>query len=142
MDGTTYSAFYVLTSYILTGEHRSYNVANTAFGRLRPARTILDGGLGAWEVAARVSYVDLHDAFGLGSISTSTGRQTGGGKELNLTLGVNWYPHTHLRVTLNYVRVLVDRDVIETDDAGNVVRVIELDNDPANILMLRFQVDF
>ncbi len=142
VDGTTYSAFYVLMSYILSGEHRSYNVANAAFGRLRPAHTILDGGLGAWEVAARVSSVDLHDAFGLGSISTSTGRQTGGGKELNLPLGVNWYPHTHLRVTLNYVRALVDRDVIETDDAGNVVRVIALENDPANILMLRFQVDF
>jgi phosphate-selective porin len=142
IDETTYVAFYVLTSYVMTGEYRPYSLSKATFGRVKPKRNILQGGLRAWEIVARVSYIDLHDAFGIGMIASGGGVQTAGGQELNLTLGINWYLHPHLRVTWNYVLALVDRDIIETDDVGNVIRVFDLDTDHASIFMLRFQVDF
>ena len=52
----SFSGFYVLGSFFLTGEHRSYSRSKGAFGRVRPRQSFLDGdGAGAWEIAARFS---------------------------------------------------------------------------------------
>ncbi len=60
---------------------------------------------GAWEVAARLSYLDLND----GPIR--------GGEELNFTVGLNWYLRSNLRVMVNYVRAnLKDREDPRVDD--------------------------
>ena len=54
------NGFYVQGSYLLTGEHRPYNRALGIFSGIRPKRNFLeDGGWGAWELAARYSYLDL-----------------------------------------------------------------------------------
>ena len=141
-DNTHYVGVYILTSYFLTGEYRPYNPSTAAFGRPPVPSSVLRGGWGTWELAVRLSYLDLDDAFGIGTITTDAGRQTGGGKELNLTLGVNWYAHSHIRVTLNYVLALVDRHIIETNDAGLRIRDANFTPEPANIVMLRLQADF
>ena len=83
---------YVSASYFLTGEQRGYNKNTGALvGLLQPkqefswkART-----WGAWEVAARVSYLDLND----GSVS--------GGRMGIGMLGVNWYWSRYVRCQLN-----------------------------------------
>lgn len=48
-------------------------------------------GLGAWEVAGRLSYTDLND----GNIH--------GGRLTAFTGGVTWHPHSHLGWKFNYV---------------------------------------
>ncbi|MFQ5495239.1 MAG: porin, partial [Phycisphaerae bacterium] len=49
-------------SYFLTGEHRPYRTSTGAFERVRPLRNYgTSGGSGAWEVAARYSYLTLND---------------------------------------------------------------------------------
>ncbi len=83
-------------SYFLTGEQRPYNKGRGAFhGRLRPLHPLLIGdapGIGAWEIAARVSYLDLSD----GSVN--------GGSLFDYTFGVNWYLNAYTRFMSNLVQ--------------------------------------
>ena len=73
-----FGAWYLTTSYFLTGEHRPYQRDRGVFDRVLPATEFLksgDGrnvprGPGAWEVAFRVSHIDLNDG------SVEGGRQT------------------------------------------------------------------
>ena len=93
----TFDAWYVSGSYFLTGEHRPYD--GGAFGRVAPDEYVRagdDGGLGAWEVAARVSTMDLTDS------------EVVGGEAATVTLGVNWYVNPSVRVMANYTRPTVE----------------------------------
>ena len=110
-----FSSFYAQGSYFLTGEHRPYNTASGAFDRIKPLEAFgmkNDRGIGAWEIAARYSRLNLNDQFIVG------------GKLQDLTLGLNWYLNPNMRLMWNYV--LADRT-----DIGKT-----------NILQTRFQVDF
>ena len=115
-DHPTFTAYYVMGSYFLTGESRPYS--GGAFGRPKPKRQfdLKKGTLGAVELAARMSRIDLSD----GGFE--------GGVERNWTLGVNWYPHNNARVTLNYILAYLDRG--------------DLEEESASIVSMRFQVDF
>jgi phosphate-selective porin OprO/OprP len=85
----TFKAWYLMASYFLTGEERPYK--SGSFQRVKP-KTNFDGngGVGAWEVAARFGKLDLD------SDSLS------GGQLRQVTLGVNWYLNPQARVMLNY----------------------------------------
>jgi len=113
---------YVQASYFLTGEHRIYNTAAGVFSQAKPKNTFhpLEGRWGAWEIAARLSYLDLND----GNIK--------GGKELNFTAGLNWYLTSNIRLMLNYIRVHVeDRNTSPS-----------VNNGYANTFQARFQFAF
>ena len=115
-DHPTFSAQYVMASYFLTGESRPYS--GGAFGRPKPKRKfdLKRGTVGAVELAARMSKIDLSNgAFD-------------GGDERNFSVGVNWYPHNNARVTFNYVAAYLDRG--------------DLEDELASIVSIRFQVDF
>ncbi|OYQ37923.1 hypothetical protein CHU95_00180 [Niveispirillum lacus] len=89
-----FSGYYVSAGYILTGERRSYNVGE--WRGVSPSWPVGQNGIGAWEVAARYSQVDLIDRdAGING--------TGTGKETNWTLGVNWYVNPAIRFMLNHV---------------------------------------
>ena len=115
-DHPTFAAYYVMGSYFLTGESRPYS--GGAFGRPKPNRKfdLKKGTVGAVELAARLSRIDLIDG------------DFDGGAERNFTLGVNWYPHNNARVTLNYILAYLDRG--------------DLDDELTTIVSMRFQVDF
>jgi len=85
----TLTGGYVQASYALTGESRSYYGGKGVFKPIKPARPVTEGGPGAWEVAARLDYLNL-DGFQPGD-STS------------FTAGVNWTPVEGVRVMANYV---------------------------------------
>lgn len=124
-----FSSYYALCSLFLTGEHRTYKIdeAGGEFGRVIPNRPFAfnRNGWGAWQVAVRYSFVDLND------------KEIRGGEETNYTFGVNWFMNPNLRVTFNYVLATID----ERDNrvGGNPI-IIEDEN--AEIYMMRFQVDF
>jgi phosphate-selective porin OprO/OprP len=87
-----FDSFYIQASYILTGEHRNYETDVAEFGRIRPNNNFADNsGLGAWEVALRLSYLDLDDD------------DISGGRVTNISAGPNWYLNSNMRVTWNYV---------------------------------------
>jgi len=108
-----FSGYYVEASYFLTGENKNYNTSSGFFGRVTPHNSLgKDGGYGAWQAAARYSSLDLNDA----GIS--------GGKEDDITLGLNWLLNPNTRVTCNYVRA-------DVDSVGK-----------ADVFQMRFQIDF
>lgn len=85
---------YVQASWFLTGESRPYKVAEGIFDRVTPNASVGLGGIGAWEIAARFSTLDLTDA---GIV---------GGRQDDVTLALNWYLAPNLRLMLDYVQVL------------------------------------
>jgi phosphate-selective porin OprO/OprP len=79
--------------YYLTGEHRRYKTSAGAWDRQRPTHPVGSGGkLGAWEILARYSTVDLDDG------------PVRGGELSTFAVGLNWYPNSAVRLQLNYVR--------------------------------------
>jgi phosphate-selective porin OprO/OprP len=86
-----FDGWYVFGSWFLTGESRRYRRSNGTFRSPRVGR-----GIGAWELAARYSTLDLEDT------------PITGGDERNLTLGLNWYATRHWRFMLNLIKVWAD----------------------------------
>ncbi|WP_312298882.1 OprO/OprP family phosphate-selective porin [Stutzerimonas nitrititolerans] len=85
---------YVQAGFFLTGESRAYDAGRALFAAPTPARSLSQGGPGAWQLAAGYSTLDLSD----GSVD--------GGKIDMLMLGVNWYPEQRLRLSLEYGNAL------------------------------------
>lgn len=87
-----YSA-YVEVGWFLTGEHRNYDRKNGLFVDLEPYENfwLVPGclGLGAWEIAARWSYVDF---------TRSPNESTYN----SLNLALNWYLNPRTRVQVNW----------------------------------------
>ena len=123
---------YIYASYFLTGEHREYNKQYAAFGRIHPLENFwwvdsdcedCNYGHGAWELAARFSYLD-YDQAGLTAIPFDSR-----GELTNFTLGVNWYWSPHIRMMFNYV-------YSELDDADTRTSAT------VNGFLTRLQFDF
>jgi phosphate-selective porin OprO/OprP len=120
---------YAYVSYFLTGEHRPYELGEGYFGRVKPKANFnpARGDWGAWEVAARYSYLDLTD------------RDLAGGKLWDVTLGVNWYLYPNLRLMLNYVYGSVDdREGTNPAPPPALLGV----GGSGNIVEMRAQIDF
>ena len=66
------------------------------------------GGIGAWEVAARTSALDLRDS-GVGQ-----------GDQWSAGLGLNWFPNNLVKMSVNYLHTETDEPgrQDETVDAG------------------------
>jgi phosphate-selective porin OprO/OprP len=109
-QGTTYfQSAYAEVHYFLTGEHREYNRDAGVFTRVVPKTPVQwtragFTGWGAWQVAARYSYLDLD----------SKGVQ--GGTVHDLTLGLNWFLNPNMKAQGNYF--LAHRDVPGTAGDG------------------------
>jgi phosphate-selective porin OprO/OprP len=104
-QGALMQGCYGQVSYFLTGEHRPFKKSDAVFDRVIPRRNFVTNGKGrvtegpgAWEVAARLSHLDLND----GSIA--------GGKITDLTIGTTWYMNPFLHVTTNYLHAFLERD--------------------------------
>jgi phosphate-selective porin OprO/OprP len=76
--------------WLATGETRTYNTRGGFFNQVSPARTVFDGGPGAWEVVTRFSYIDLDD------------KAVTGGRFWRLTPMVNWHLSDHARLEMAY----------------------------------------
>lgn len=98
LNGETvnFTAGYVGISF-LTGEHRQYDPKRAAFGPIKvcneynPCSNGLAFG-GAWELTARLSYINTND----GNIK--------GGELTDVTAGVNWWLNSNTRLTFNYIQ--------------------------------------
>ena len=82
-----FSGFYVQSAYLLTGENHAWNHREAEFTQVRAARKS-----GAWEVAARYSYINLND-FDYG---------IRGGQKGQYTIGLNYYASRNVKFMLNY----------------------------------------
>ena len=106
---------YLFGSWLLTGETRNYNPGTGEFDNIVPGSPLGHGGWGAWELAARVSFVDLTDEDVIG------------GEQSNITLGLNWYLNERLRMQLNLIKVLdVKRTGSEYDAQDPLIVALRL----------------
>ncbi len=113
-EDESFNGFYAQGSWFLTGESRPYYSEYGTFGRIKPIKSIGNGGIGAWELAARYSNIDI------------SGHEYNG-KVDNITIGLNWYTTPHTRFMLNYV------------NSSTTTAIGEID---VNIVQMRAQVDF
>jgi len=65
----------------------------------------LKGGLGAWEIAGRYSYMNLNDLLG---VSTGHGG-VAGGKQQVAAVGLNWYPNRNIRFMIDWLHGTIDK---------------------------------
>ena len=92
-----FSGWHVTASWALTREMRLYRRRSGVFDPLPVARSVTEGGLGAWEVAGRYSTLDLNG----GTIE--------GGEMDIYSLGLNWWLTQSSQLGLNYRVVSLDR---------------------------------
>lgn len=86
-----FGGWQVTASWMLTGETRRYNDDTGAIGRIKPDRR-----WGALELAARYDRLDLDEA------------DITGGRERNLSYGLNWYWGENFRLMVNHVEAEAD----------------------------------
>ncbi len=102
-----FHGWYVMATCLLTGEYRPYSRATGTFQRVIPRRDFAryvgtpddrraEFGPGAWELAVRVSHLDLDNSA------------IRGGQLTDFTVGLNWYLNPYLRYTFNYIRAVAD----------------------------------
>lgn len=89
-----FRGWYGYASFMLTGETREYRESNATFGPVVPAASWNGHGGGALELAVRLSMTDLNN------------RDVFGGKETNVTLGINWYLDKSVRLSANLLHAL------------------------------------
>lgn len=108
---------YAQFRFMLTGEQIPYSKKNGVFGRIVPLNPwTRSGGTGAWELAGRVSHIDLNDAGIEGRRLT------------DFTAGLTWYCNRYTKFQLNYIHSrLAD---------------ISFGASEANTFALRAQLDF
>jgi phosphate-selective porin OprO/OprP len=85
---------YAFASWFLTGESRNYDSASGRFLGVTPKQFVERGGWGAWELAVRASTVNLND------------EDIVGGRQRDVSLGLNWYVDDQFRLQANLVKVL------------------------------------
>lgn len=90
---------YAMLSWLLTDERRPWTYNDGEFGQVIPK----DNKLGAWELAARYSYLNLTDEDA--DLDSSTGRPILGGKANIYSLGLNWYANPNVKFQLAYSMV-------------------------------------
>ena len=99
-DDLYFHGAYIQAAYMLTGEHMPYKRSAGTVDRVKPFENFFlvnccdgekNGGWGAWQVAARYSYLDLSDEDILGGV------------ENNTTLALVWYMNPNASLQFNAV---------------------------------------
>ena len=111
---------YVEVLYLLTGENHNYNLPGKFFQgvtpfepffRVRDADHDIITGWGAWEIGARLSFIDLNNDG------------VGGGRAVNYTFGLHWYLTNNCSVMYNFIHSNFDRRGIDSTCDINGIRV-------------------
>ncbi len=123
----SFTGYEAEADYFLTDDYKPWDDTCSCFVKVQVKHPITDGGIGAWQVAARIDQVNLNDhKFNVQ-----------GGNETNLTLALNWYPTTYTRVMLNYIRVLpVEGATANNTSSSKTIR------QNANIVAVRLQIKY
>lgn len=130
----TYQGAYAQLAYRLTGEHRAYDKKYGTLGRLVPHQDFFplgsDGirGWGAWEVAARWSFVDIRNPDSLNGHYLNGTSDLGNGILNDTTLGFTWFLNAHTKFQGNWIYCMLNNR-----DTGRST---------ANLFVSRIQVDF
>ncbi|MFM7028767.1 MAG: porin [Chakrabartia sp.] len=142
---------YAEIGYFLTGETRGYS--GNVWGRTKVLNPLSKGGSGAWQVAARVDYLDLNSkalqnaqttnfTTGATSLASESTRLARGGSQLGLIFGLNWYPSDYARIMLNYIHINVEGGPLAASVDPTSTTALNKRGYSTNGFAVRTQVDF
>ena len=138
-----YHGAYAEVMYRLTGEHRPYDKKFGALKNVTPFEEFISFngenkgivGWGAWEIAARLSYVELRNPSSLdGHYYNSTTNKfdttnkAGNGTLTDSTLGVTWFMTAHSKLQFNWIHAFLNNSAKGFSSA--------------DLFVMRAQVDF
>jgi phosphate-selective porin OprO and OprP len=137
-----YQGAYAEVMYRLTGETRPYDKKLGALKNVIPYTDFISlkpGGIcgwGAWEVAARWSYVDINNPNSLNghyynSVTNTFTSQTGGagnGRLNESTVGMSWFINANTKLQFNWIHAMLQNKAKGFSDA--------------DLFVTRFQVAF
>ncbi len=106
-DDLEVDGYYLQAAWILTGESRKYKTSSASFDKVKPT-----GDKGAWEVFARIDHMSADDGTNIDLV--------GGDDADVLTLGVNWYASSNVKMSLNYIDAETDEE-INGEDSGKAI---------------------
>jgi phosphate-selective porin OprO/OprP len=116
LSSVKFSGGYAQAGWVLTGETHTYNSALAAYYGIVPVNpfSLTEGGWGAWEIAGRISTIDLND-----QLATANG--VFGGRQTVYTAALNWYVNRNVRFMFDYLHGDVARQIsaINARDAGS-----------------------
>ncbi|GLS82070.1 OprO/OprP family phosphate-selective porin [Paraferrimonas haliotis] len=107
-DSVNLGGFNVQAAYTFTGESWTYRARNGGFRAVSPDNPISQGGWGAFEVAARYSYIDLNSA------DADPMKDIKGGEQTTMVVGLNWYLEHNLKAQFNYVHAEAKYQDVQT----------------------------
>jgi phosphate-selective porin OprO and OprP len=138
-----FSGYYVYATWYLTGESRAeaylsypeeFNTPASANVRqIKILHPWSAGGWGAWELAARLSEINLNDGSVLFPQPVGARPNIQGGRQKDFTLGLNWYPDVGIRFMANWVHVLELAAPFNRPDINGI---------HPNLFVMRAQVDW
>jgi phosphate-selective porin OprO/OprP len=150
VDGTSvgsvfYHGAYVQAAYRITGEQREYDKQTGALGKLTPFSDFFSlsrgrsgiHGSGAWEVAARWSYVDVRNPTNMTYLS---GNGFGNGTLHDVTFGLTWFLNVHTKLQFNWIHAMLDNAGYPATPTPGVQATSG--DSTADLFVTRFQVDF
>jgi phosphate-selective porin OprO/OprP len=129
-----YTGAYGEVMYRLTGEHRGYDkrlaslknpVPFTNFISLRPGGV---KGWGAFEIAARLSYVELRNPAKLTPADyIASTNSSGNGTLTDSTLGMTWWLNYHTKVQFNWIHAMLNNTAKGYSLADSFVTRLQVD---------------
>jgi phosphate-selective porin OprO/OprP len=135
-----YNGAYGEVMYRITGEHREYDkktgvlrnpIPFEEFFSLRPGGVC---GWGAWEVAARYSFVDLRnpsklDGHYYNSITNTfnTTSKAGNGQVQDVTVGLTWFLNQHTKWQFNWIHSMIDNTAKGSSNLDSYVSRVQVD---------------
>jgi phosphate-selective porin OprO/OprP len=137
-----YHGAYGEVMYRLTGEHRPYDKKLAALKNVTPFHDFISFdpdkmgivGLGAWEIAGRLSYVELRNPSSLNghyyNSATNTFNTTskaGNGTLTDTTLGVTWFINAHTKFQFNWIHAFLNNSGVGFSQADLFVTRVQVD---------------
>lgn len=98
-DDASFQGGYFELGYFLTGETRGYKAG--AFDRTKVLNPIDKGGMGAFQVNARIDYLDVSDNVSANNVA----QFVNGGKQIGYGLSLNWHPIDYVKFAAQYFYV-------------------------------------
>ena len=108
----TFSGYHLTASWVVSGEMRPFNKKNALFRPVPVARTVYQGGWGAWELSTRFSSIDLTE----GTID--------GGEMDIFSLGANWWLTPFFSASMNYRYIVLRQGGARGTSSGLMARIL------------------
>ena len=83
-------------------------------------------GWGAWEIAARWSFVDLRNPASLNGYYLAGTNGSGNGTLNDSTIGATWFLNENTKIQFNWIRTMLENKVKGFSDADLFVSRLQL----------------